>query len=235
MYYESSWIHRTHLCDDSHMARKYELKRRAERQAETRRRIVEAAVELHTTVGPARTSVSAVAERAGIQRHTYYRHFPDERSLRLACSGLHQERDPFPDPDPWREIADPGRRLRRGLTELYGYYARNESLLAHLVRDADIDPPTREIIAARFGPPLAAIRETLAHDLTPGGRRARALAALDLALDFNTWRSLVRRSGLGQRQAVEVMVEAVGCLGRGKGGTAMPVRREPSEHGERAG
>jgi AcrR family transcriptional regulator len=194
------------------MPRRYELKRRAERQAQTRRRIVEAAVDLHTTVGPARTSVSAVAERAGVQRHTYYRHFPDERSLRIACSGLQQERDPFPDPEPWASIADPVKRLRRGLTELYAYFARNESLLANLARDAGIDPPTREIVAARFGPPLAAIRETLADGLVAGSRSKRVGAALALALEFHTWQTFVRGSHLSQRQAVDVMVTALDCL-----------------------
>src|ERR1700704_615036 len=102
--------------------RKYELRKRAERQEETRRRIVEAAIELHGTVGPARTSVSAIAARAGVQRHTYYRHFPDERSLGLACSGLYMERNPLPDPAPWRAIRDPEKRLRRCLGDLYAYY-----------------------------------------------------------------------------------------------------------------
>ncbi len=106
------------------MPRPYTLKRRAERQADTRRRIVEAAVELHSTLGPARTPLSMVAERAGVQRHTLYAHFPDERSLLLACSGLAAERDPLPDADPWRAIADRRERLRIGLRAVYGWYGR---------------------------------------------------------------------------------------------------------------
>ena len=97
------------------MTRTYTLKRRAEQQAETRRRIVEAAVDLHGSVGPALTTFSMVAERAGVQRHTLYAHFPDERSLLLACSALHMERDPLPDAGPWRERKDPRERLRAGL------------------------------------------------------------------------------------------------------------------------
>src|SRR5919112_4483490 len=100
------------------MARPYTLKRRAEQQAETRRRIVDAAIDLHGTVGPALTTVSMVAERAGVQRHTLYAHFPDERSLFLACSGLAMERDPLPDAEPWRAIADQRERLRTGLTAI---------------------------------------------------------------------------------------------------------------------
>src|SRR4029077_9727775 len=88
------------------MARTYTLKRRAEQQAETRQRIVEAAVELHSSVGPARTTVSMIADRAGVQRHTFYAHFPDERGVFVACSGLVAERDPLPDAEPWRAIDD---------------------------------------------------------------------------------------------------------------------------------
>src|SRR3954471_7192640 len=103
------------------MARPYTLKRRAEQQAATRRRIVEAAVELHGSVGPALTTASMVAERAGVQRHTFYAHFADERSLYLACSGLAVERDPLPDSGPWRSIADRRERLRVGLRALYDW------------------------------------------------------------------------------------------------------------------
>jgi AcrR family transcriptional regulator len=189
------------------MGRKYELKKRAERQEETRRRIVEAAVELHGTIGPARTSVSAIAERAGVQRHTYYRHFPDGRSLGLACSGLYAERNPMPDPDPWRAIDDREKRLRQGLGEIYEYYERNESMLSNITRDAGVDPVTAELAELRFGPALAKIREVLA-----GGRRSkRTLALLDVALAFATWRLLVREGGLNRREAVQTMAAAIGC------------------------
>src|SRR3954453_12455686 len=91
--------------------RKYELKKRAERQAETRRRIVEATEELHRTVGPARTTISEIAERAGVQRLTGYKHFPEERELFAACSALFQERHPPPDPSGWSAIEDHDDRL----------------------------------------------------------------------------------------------------------------------------
>src|SRR5262245_28498389 len=104
------------------MARKYELKKRAERQQQTRLRIADAALALHSEAGPARTPISAIAERAGVQRHTVYSHFPDDRSLYLACSGRFAEREPPPDIDALRAITDPQERLRRGLTELYAYY-----------------------------------------------------------------------------------------------------------------
>jgi AcrR family transcriptional regulator len=193
------------------MARRYELKRRAERQDETRRRITEAAIELHRTIGPARTTVSAVAERAGVQRHTYYRHFPDERSLEMACSGLYQERNPLPDPSGWPATEDPLERLERGLGQLYAFYERNEPMLNNVVRDAEVDPVTREVAAIRMGPGLAAIRAALSDGLAEGRDAKRTLALLDIALDFHTWRSLVRASGLSRRQAVAAMVAALRC------------------------
>jgi len=191
----------------NHVARTYQLKKRAERQEETRRRIVEAAIDLHGTIGPARTSVSAIAERAGVQRHTFYRYFPDERSLGLACSGLYTQRNPLPDPEPWRAIRDPDKRLRQGLGELYAYYERNEPMLSNVTRDMALDPVTAEITQMRFGPPLAAIRSVLAN----GRRGKRALAMVDVALAFSTWRTLTMESGLTRKDAVETMAVAIRC------------------------
>src|SRR5215471_8936203 len=131
--------------------RPYTQTRRAQNQAETRLRIVEATVALHGELGPAHTSISAVAERAGVQRHTVYAHFPSERDLFLACSGLALERDPLPDERVWRDIADPEQRLRRGLSDLYAWYARNGELAGRVMRDAEIDPLTRDIVRMRLG------------------------------------------------------------------------------------
>ncbi len=186
------------------MKRTYTLKRRAEQQAETRRRIVEAAVDLHGSVGPALTTISMVAERAGVQRHTLYAHFPDEWSLYLACSGRAMERDPLPDAEPWRAIADRGERLRAGLLAIYGWYERNAELAACVLRDAEYHAPTRKIVAMRMGPSMTAYREVLGARLS---RKQRA--ALQLALSFFTWRTLVRESGLSRRAAVDVMAQAI--------------------------
>ena len=186
------------------MARTYTLKRRAEQQAQTRLRIVEAAVALHGSVGPARTTMSMVAEHAGVQRHTLYAHFPDERSLLMACSGLDLERHPLPDAAPWRAIADRRERLRRGLSEIYGWYGENAELLACVTRDAEVHPPVREILALRYAPYMAAYREVLGESLS-----TRQRAALNLALSFFSWRTLVRESGLEPDAAVAVMVRAV--------------------------
>jgi AcrR family transcriptional regulator len=191
------------------MTRKYELKKRAETVEETRRRIVEAAVELHGTVGPARTTVSAIADRAGVQRQTYYRHFPSERELLTACSGLWEEEHPPPDPAGLRAIADPEERLRAGLTSLYAFYEEGEDMLSNVVRDAAVHELTAETAQMRMAG-LRVLRDVLAEVVVPPGGSQRTEALLELALDFTTWQGLVRRSGLSSQDAVELFVELLG-------------------------
>lgn len=186
------------------MTRTYTLKRRAAQQAETRQRIVEAAVELHSSVGPAATTISMIAEQAGVQRHTVYAHFPDDRSLLMACSGLVEERDPMPAAAPWRAITDRRERLREGLSAVYGWFARHASLLTCVLRDAEHHPLVQEIGELRFGPAIAAWHEVLGTDLSPQQR-----AMLHLALSFHSWRTLARESGLTESAAVEAMVQAI--------------------------
>jgi len=186
------------------MTRTYTLKKRAESQAETRRRIAEAALELHSSVGPALTTISMVAERAGVQRHTLYAHFPDERSLSMACSGLHFERNPPPDAAPWREIEDRRGRLTTGLLAIYEWYERNAEVTARVLRDGEYHPLTREVTELRFGPYMAAYHEVLGAKL---GTKQRAV--LHLALSFYTWRTLVVDAGLRQMVAVKAMVQAI--------------------------
>ena len=187
------------------MSRPYTLKRRAQQQADTRQRIVEAAVALHTEVGPALTSLSGVAERAGVQRNTLYAHFPDERSLLMACSALALERDALPDAAAWAGIDDQVERLRVGLAAIYGWYGRNADLAGCVLRDAETHPLTREIAELRWGPFMAAYDAVLGAGLGPTER-----ALLRLALSYFTWRSLVRDGGLTKDEAVEAMVTSIG-------------------------
>jgi AcrR family transcriptional regulator len=190
--------------------RTYELKRRAERQEETRQRIVEAAVDLHTTLGPARTTVQAIAEKAGVTRPTVYAHFPDTRSLFEACSGHVRETTPPPDPTPWHSIADPSERLESALHELYRYYERLEPLLENVQRDAAVMPLVAEMNAYRVRY-LEEIRDLLLQGWsTRGGARARLRQVMGHALEFATWQSLVRRQGCATDEAVQLMV-ALAC------------------------
>ena len=196
------------------MPRKYEMKRRAERMRETRRRIAEAAVELHRTVGPARTTVSAIAEKAGVQRHTYYAHFPELKELYRACTAHHLERNPLPDPSRWAEISGSEERLRRALSEVYAWYGGNEALLTNVLRDTPLDPVLQENNAFLFRL-WEAMRDTIADAFEASGERHEALlAAIALALDLQTWRTLVRQQGLDDDRAIELMVGMVRCLMR---------------------
>jgi AcrR family transcriptional regulator len=184
--------------------RNYELKKRAEAQGETRRRIVEAAIQLHQTKGPARTTVSDVAALAGVQRATLYNHFRSGRELGLACSGVYSERNPAPDPSAWLSLAGED-RLQLGLTEMYEFFDRNQAMIGRVVADAETDALTRDLFDLRFGERLAAIRGALAAVL-PRSKKAQAM--LDLALNFGTWQQL-SRSGLSSAAAADVMVQAL--------------------------
>jgi AcrR family transcriptional regulator len=196
------------------MARKYEMKRRAERVQETRRRITEAAVELHQTVGPARTTVSAVAEKAGVQRHTYYAHFPELKDLYQACMGHYSERNPVPEPSSWTDIADAEERLRVALSEVYAYYSGNEAMVSNGLRDAALDPILQEIMGS-FDQYWETVSDVIAEAFEASGdRQEELLGAIALAQDFQTWRTLVRRRELSQDRAVELMVGMVRCLMR---------------------
>ena len=190
---------------------KYELKRRAERQQETRRRITEAAIELHSTVGGTQATISAIAERAGVERRTVYNHFPTEHALLSACMGHYWASNPLPDPTPWEEIADPEERLRRALGEVYAFYGRHERLLANFAADAHVNPTVREV-AEPYYRHWQRMREILgAAWKTRDGQRDVLSAALDLALEFQKWRTLVRLGGIRDEQAVEQMVKMVRC------------------------
>ena len=183
--------------------RRYELKKRGEGMAETHRRITEAAIELHGTVGPSRTTLSAVAQRAGVERRTLYRHFPTEADLFAACSTHHFAAHPWPDLGVWRAIDDPRQRLERALDELYAYYERTAPMLGNVLRDAELVEFARDAVA-----PLRAYLEDAAEVLS-AGRRGRVLAgAVRHALAFSTWRSLAA-NGIARSEAVRLVVALV--------------------------
>jgi AcrR family transcriptional regulator len=199
--------------------RTYELKRRAERQEETRRRIVAAAVELHTALGPSRTTVQAIARKAGVTRPTVYAHFPDARSLFEACSGHVRATIPPPDPTRWHSIADPSARLETALGELYGYYERLERLLENVQRDAAVMPIIAEmnVYRARY---LDDIRDHLLQPWRTRGRpKARLRRAIGHALEFGTWQSLVRRQGCTTAEAAQLMLALARAAASGSAAT----------------
>jgi AcrR family transcriptional regulator len=190
------------------MNRKYELKERARRQEQTRQRIVEAAVDLHTSVGPARTTISGIAQRAGVERHTVYAHFPDDRTLFRACSAHWEAEHPTPGLETLAKIEDPERRLRRALGEMYAWYDSVEADLALFLRDASVVPASGDVLRE-----MTADLTTLADAAAQGWpRRKTVRAAIGHAFEFETWRSLVRRQGLSQTQAVHAMASLVSSV-----------------------
>ena len=188
------------------MSRKYELKQRARSQAETRRRIVEATIKLHDELGPARTTISAIAERAGVQRLTVYRHFPDERSLYAACSGQWMADHPLPDTSPWALVEDPVERLLLALSEIYAYFRATENMTANVRRDLPELPVMQEVAApvTQYWEAAQAMLE-LGWEAR-GRRRERLRAVIGHAIDFETWRSLARQRNLSDGEVVELMV-----------------------------
>jgi AcrR family transcriptional regulator len=193
--------------------RTYKKKRRAELEEQTRRRITEGAVELHETLGPALTSMSAVAERAGVRRSTLYRHFPDEAALFDACSSHWNTANPPPDLAEWGAIDDPDERLEGALDQLYAHYRRTEQMLTNLHRDEATVATVRERFARFHGYREAARDMLLRGRPERGGARRRVRAALGHALAFTTWRSLTREQGLDDRQAAELMRDLVATAG----------------------
>ena len=202
-------------------ARPYRKRKRARQEEETRRRITEAVVELHRTVGPAATTVTAVAERAGVSRRTVYNHFPTEGDLVEACSAHWARRNPLPPPPAWSGIDDPAERLRVALAELFAFYRTNADMLGNVLRDADAVEPLGRIMEARWEPYLDAVVEVIAGAFARGSgtesaasgeaTQRRVAAAVRVAVDFGAWRLLAARSADAD-EAVEVaarMVEGV--------------------------
>jgi AcrR family transcriptional regulator len=193
--------------------RPYRQKLRAERQAETRLRIIESAVALHLERGPAQTSINAIAEHAGVNRVTVYRHFPDARALLVACSAHARRVNPPPELDGWRRIEDPRHRTEVALRQLYDYFRRTEAGWSNVLRDAELAPIVKEMAEEKRFAYLRQARDVLvAGWRVRGARRALLRAVLGLSVDFRTWQTLARREGLDDRTAVALMVHLVACV-----------------------
>jgi AcrR family transcriptional regulator len=186
--------------------RSYRMQLRAQSQEQTRLRITESAVELHGTIGPSKTTISAVAEHAGVRRSTVYRHFPDEAALFDACSAHWATANPPPDLGAWSKIDNPDERLVVALGELYGFYGQTERMLENLFRDEMTMPLIQERFAA-FRGYFAAVRDTLMAGRKLRGHRTQA--ALGHAIAFSTWKSLVREQGLSDAEAVTLVCALV--------------------------
>jgi AcrR family transcriptional regulator len=184
------------------------MRKRAEQVDQTRQRIVEAAVHLHGTVGPAATTIAGIAEQAGVTRLTVYRHFPDEVALYLACSSHWMAQQVPPDPDAWAQLADPAHRLRAGLADLYRYYRQGQAMLTRTYRDLAALPESLQRAAEGIDRHYRdVLLEPFAGTCTRAQRR-RLRAVLGHAVSFWTWRSLCLQGGLSNREAVEARATA---------------------------
>jgi AcrR family transcriptional regulator len=202
--------------------RSYTKRRRAEAEAETRLRITQSAVELHGTLGPAKTSMGAIAQRAGVRRSTVYRHFPDEKALFAACSSHWAAANPLPESARWATLKDPWERLRQALRELYGFYRRTAGMLENVLRDEPLVPVLTPLLTG-YRAYLDSAREVLIDgwcDREP--LRSDHGAALGHALAFSTWRSLAREQGLEDEAAVDLMVTLVRLANGGRRRSASP-------------
>jgi AcrR family transcriptional regulator len=195
------------------MGRSYQQTKRAEQQDETRTRIIEATIALHGEIGGPATTVSAIAARAGVERATVYRHFPDERAILQACTGHYIARNPPPAPDAWLKIAGAEERLTVALTEIYAYHRRTETISARAV----IDVPQMPVLAELLRPMFAyweGMRDLLAAPwLADGVAKPLLVGAIGHAIVFTTWQCLVRSQKLSDAEAVLVMTKMVRCVG----------------------
>jgi AcrR family transcriptional regulator len=193
----------------SDQKRPYRMRRRAELEEQTRRRITESTAALHEEVGPARTSISAIAERAGVRRSTVYRHFPNEDALFAACSSHWRAANPPPEPRRWAAIEDPAERTATALFDVYAFYARTERMYGSLLRDEPLVPVVQRLLRD-FYRYLETVQDGLMAERGLRGAAARRTrAAIGHALAFSTWRSLTREQSLVAGEAVALMCALV--------------------------
>jgi AcrR family transcriptional regulator len=180
--------------------------RRAESVDQTRQRITDAAVRLHTTVGPSATSMSAVAEAAGVTRLTLYRHFPSKEALFGACMGHWRSMHPPPDPDAWRDISSFRARASTAIDELYSWYAQNGDELYPIYRDAAFTPQSNQRARRATNDRIVA---ALLGDASPATAGGRVKAALGHVVSFWTWRSLSVEQSLSTEGAARMALQFV--------------------------
>lgn len=190
--------------------RSYRKRARAEAEAETARRIARAALELHETMGPARTTIADIARRAGVSRVTVYSHYPDETALLGACTGMWAQDHPPPDLDAVTTSPDPAKATRTTLEAFYRWYDENEAMLGNSLRDATLVPAVAALHEQTSVPYQNEARDRLVNGFGLTGRRREEVRALiGLALEFHTWRALARTGDLGTDRAAGLMAEMI--------------------------
>jgi AcrR family transcriptional regulator len=180
------------------------MRKRALSQEETRRRIIEATMQLHEEIGPRATTISAIAERAGVQRLTVYRHFPDEAAVFRACTSHWLDLNPPPDPQSWESVADPWKRLDAALSAFYDYYAATETMWTASHRDLDAVEALHQPMA-EFAAYVTEISDSLAGSFRVERKKGISVkVTVQHALAFQTWKDLQGR-GLKNPKKVELV------------------------------
>ena len=189
--------------------RVYRMTKRAAAEEETRKRITQSTVDLHEALGPSRTSISAIAEHAGVRRSTVYRHFPDETALFIACTEHWMAANPPPDPAPWAAIPDGDERLRAALNHLYSYYRRTRQMMESIHRDEEVMALVKQMMGGYRGY-LRNVHALLMTGRQPEAGNLRTVeAAVGHALSFPVWRSLAHEQGLTDEECSALMCALV--------------------------
>lgn len=192
-------------------SRPYRMQKRAEHVDDTRRRITAAAARLHTTIGPANTTVAAIADEAGVTRLTVYRHFADLDVLFEACRAHWRAENPPPETAAWAAIPELEDRVRTALTRLYGWYREHAEELFPIYRDITAMPSSSQ---TRMRDENRRLGQLLVGDAEPTGVDERLLIAASChVLDYRTWRSLAIAQGLSDAEAVMIGVRLLTKLG----------------------
>jgi AcrR family transcriptional regulator len=207
------------------MSREYKMVKRRDKVEETRRRIAKATYELHSTIGPAFTTVALVADRAGLPRQTVYRNFGTQLDLFRSCIAFGLEMHPLPDPDRWQSIADPGERLQVGLAQLYRWFEASEPVMTNSVRDFGVVQEAAEAMQ-----PVGEVFQSIYERLCQGWEGSRVSPVLSLAVDFATWKKLRREQGMASSAIVEMWSDLICCRQLEPGNTRVraPKQRPPS-------
>lgn len=191
------------------MAREYKMVKRREKVDETRRRIAKATYELHSTIGPAFTTIALISERARLPRQTVYRNFANQLEIFRSCIAFGLEMNPLPDSNQWETLADPGERLRVGLTELYQWFEATEPVMTNSLRDFGAVPESAEAMQ-----PVGEVFQRIYETLSNGWEGSEVYPLLSLAVDFATWKKLRREQGMGSGAIVEMWLEVIRCRQR---------------------
>jgi AcrR family transcriptional regulator len=188
------------------VAREYKMVKRRDKVEETRRRIAKATYELHSTIGPALTTIALISDRARLPRQTVYRNFASQLEIFRSCIAFGLEMNPLPDPNRWQSIADPEERLQVGLTEIYQWFEATEPVMTNSLRDFGAVPESAEAMQP-MGEVFGRIYEALSH----GCERSEVHPLLSLAVDFATWKKLRREQGMASNAIVEMWLDIIRC------------------------